>query len=58
MCAHYGWPLCSAPRCAGKYWVDPYTLFWIEAILMNFAELKRWQVRLVAAGLVWRMADG
>ncbi|KAL4439501.1 hypothetical protein ABPG77_008830 [Micractinium sp. CCAP 211/92] len=27
----------------GKYWVDPYTLFWIEAILMNFAELKRWQ---------------
>lgn len=25
--------------------MDPYTLFWIEAILMNFAELKRWQVR-------------
>lgn len=28
---------------AGKYWVDPYTLFWIEAIMMNFAELRRWQ---------------
>jgi len=26
-----------------KYWIDPYSLFWIEAILMNFAELKRWQ---------------
>jgi light-harvesting complex I chlorophyll a/b binding protein 3 len=25
------------------YWADPYTLFWVEAILMNFAELKRWQ---------------
>ncbi len=23
--------------------MDPYSLFWIEAILMNFAELKRWQ---------------
>ena len=34
-----------SPPAAGKYWVDPYTLFWIEAILMNFAELKRWQVR-------------
>ena len=30
---------------AGKYWADPYTLFWVEAILMNFAELKRWQAR-------------
>jgi len=28
-----------------KYWTDPYTLFWVEAIMMNFAELKRWQVR-------------
>ena len=29
----------------GKYWMDPYSLFWIEAIMMNFAELRRWQVR-------------
>lgn len=25
------------------YWVDPYTLFFIEVIAMQFAELKRWQ---------------
>lgn len=27
----------------GAYWTDAYTLFWVEAIMMNFAELKRWQ---------------
>merc|ERR1712096_415322 len=26
-----------------NYWTDPYTLFFIEVILMQFAELKRWQ---------------
>lgn len=26
-----------------KYWVDPYTLFFVEIVLMQFAELKRWQ---------------
>lgn len=25
------------------YWADPYTLFFLEAIAMNFAELKRLQ---------------
>ncbi|KFM27222.1 Chlorophyll a-b binding protein 8, chloroplastic [Auxenochlorella protothecoides] len=31
---------------AGQYdklWLDPYSLFWIEAILMNFVELRRYQ---------------
>lgn len=27
------------------YWADPYTLFWVEVIAMQFAELRRWQVR-------------
>jgi light-harvesting complex I chlorophyll a/b binding protein 3 len=27
----------------GKYWVDPYSLFLIEIVLMQFAELRRWQ---------------
>jgi hypothetical protein len=37
-----------------QYWTDPYSLFWIEAILMNFAELKRWQVAdVVLALLCW-----
>jgi hypothetical protein len=27
--------------------MDPYSLFWIEAILMNFAELKRWQASVM-----------
>jgi light-harvesting complex I chlorophyll a/b binding protein 3 len=32
------------PAGAGpSYWADPYTLFWGEVILMQFAELKRWQ---------------
>merc|ERR1719377_29921 len=26
-----------------QYWSDPYTIFFIEVILMQFAELKRWQ---------------
>lgn len=26
-----------------KYWTDPYSLFFIEVIAMQFAELKRWQ---------------
>lgn len=26
-----------------KYWVDPYTLFFVEVVLMQFAELKRYQ---------------
>lgn len=25
------------------YWADPYTLFWVEIIAMQFAELRRWQ---------------
>jgi light-harvesting complex I chlorophyll a/b binding protein 3 len=25
------------------YWMDPFSLFWIEVILVQFAELKRWQ---------------
>jgi light-harvesting complex I chlorophyll a/b binding protein 3 len=25
------------------YWSDPYTIFFVEVILMQFAELKRWQ---------------
>lgn len=25
------------------YWADPYTLFWVEIIMMQFAELRRWQ---------------
>lgn len=27
----------------GHYWSDPYTIFFVEVILMQFAELKRWQ---------------
>merc|ERR1711937_745282 len=26
-----------------QYWSDPYTIFFIEVILMQFAEIKRWQ---------------
>jgi light-harvesting complex I chlorophyll a/b binding protein 3 len=26
-----------------KYWVDPYTLFFVEVVMMQFAELKRYQ---------------
>ena len=26
-----------------KYWVDPYSLFFVEVVLMQFAELKRYQ---------------
>lgn len=26
-----------------KYWLDPYSLFFIEVILVQFAELRRWQ---------------
>jgi hypothetical protein len=29
-----------------NYWTDPYTLFAIEAVAMNFAELKRLQARI------------
>lgn len=25
------------------YWLDPWSLFFIEVILVQFAELKRWQ---------------
>jgi len=25
------------------YWMDPFSLFWVEVILVQFAELKRWQ---------------
>lgn len=25
------------------YWADPYTIFFVEVLLMQFAELKRWQ---------------
>lgn len=25
------------------YWLDPFSLFWIEVVLVQFAELKRWQ---------------
>lgn len=25
------------------YWMDPWGLFWVEVIAMQFAELKRWQ---------------
>lgn len=28
---------------AYKYWADPWGLFWIEVLCMQFAELKRWQ---------------
>lgn len=27
----------------GNYWTDPYSLFFIEVIAMQFAELRRWQ---------------
>jgi len=27
----------------GKYWTDPYTLFYLEVIAFQFAELRRWQ---------------
>merc|ERR1711985_174517 len=26
-----------------QYWSDPYTIFFVEVVLMQFAELKRWQ---------------
>jgi light-harvesting complex I chlorophyll a/b binding protein 3 len=26
-----------------KYWIDPFSLFFIEVIAMQFAELRRWQ---------------
>jgi light-harvesting complex I chlorophyll a/b binding protein 3 len=25
------------------YWADPWAIFWIEVVLMQFAELRRWQ---------------
>lgn len=28
---------------APGYWLDPFSLFWIEVVMMQFAELKRWQ---------------
>jgi len=31
------------PAGQGQYWIDPYSLFFIEAVAMNFAELRRWQ---------------
>jgi light-harvesting complex I chlorophyll a/b binding protein 3 len=31
------------PFGTGSYWTDPYTLFFIEIIAMQFAELRRWQ---------------
>merc|ERR1711959_242419 len=27
----------------GNYWSDPYTIFFVEVVLMQFAELRRWQ---------------
>ena len=30
----------NTPR---RYWLDPYSLFLIEVILVQFAELRRWQ---------------
>merc|ERR1712072_280562 len=27
----------------GEYWSDPYTIFFVEVVLMQFAELRRWQ---------------
>ena len=29
-----------------SYWIDPFSLFWIEVILVQFAELKRWGLLL------------
>lgn len=29
--------------CISRYWLDPYSLFFIEVILVQFAELRRWQ---------------
>jgi len=26
-----------------RYWTDPYSLFFLEVVAMQFAELKRWQ---------------
>lgn len=26
-----------------NYWADPYTIFFVEVLLMQFAELRRWQ---------------
>ena len=26
-----------------SYWLDPYSLFFVEVILMQFAEIRRWQ---------------
>ena len=26
-----------------KFWTDPYSLFFIEVVAIQFAELKRWQ---------------
>lgn len=39
------------------YWADPYTLFWVEIIMMQFAELRRWQVG-VGAGAGCRPRAG
>lgn len=38
-------PLPSSPPAGTdySYWADNYTLFYLEAIAMNFAELKRLQ---------------
>jgi light-harvesting complex I chlorophyll a/b binding protein 3 len=27
----------------GQYWTDTYTIFFVEVVLMQFAELRRWQ---------------
>ena len=33
----------SDMRVCCSYWLDPYSLFFIEVILMQFAEIRRWQ---------------
>lgn len=33
-----------------SYWMDPFSLFWIEVIAVQFAELKRW-----VASMLWQI---
>ncbi len=36
-----------------NYWTDPWSLFFIEVVLMQFAELRRLQVRRARAAGLW-----
>lgn len=36
-------PSYASADATSLYWADPWAIFWIEVVLMQFAELRRWQ---------------